>query len=230
MFWAGGFSAGVCAVVAHVRRHQLHGRARIRIQLEQEQEHSRELLARLEGLGAQDALTGLANRRQWDAELTRACEQARRIGGPVGVLLLDVDHLKRINDRYGHPAGDAVLRHVGALLTATVRPGDVVARLGGDELAVLLPGIAAGRAAQLAERLRAGVAELRLPGLAAGDVTVSLGVGAGGGDEAFPLELMSRADQQLFRAKITRNCVAAPDDAPPVPAPRLPADSVPTNR
>lgn len=224
-------AASLIALVAHLRRHRLHGHARqMRIQLERERERSRRLHARLEGLSAQDALTGLTNRRQWDAELAQACEQARRIGGPVGVLLLDVDRLKCINDRHGHPAGDAVLRHVGAVLRATVRPGDVVARLGGDELAVLLPGVAASRAAQTAERLRAAVAELQLPGFAAGDVTVSLGVAAGGGDEAFPLELMSRAEQQLYRAKITRNCVAAPDDPPPIPAPRLPADRVPTPR
>ena len=224
-------AASLIALIAQVRRRRLRDDAqRTGIQLEREQAHGRELLARLQRLGSVDALTGLANRRQWDAELAEACEEARRTGGQVGVLLLDLDHFKCINDRLGHPAGDVVLREVGALLRQTVRPGDRVARLGGDELAVLLRGFGVDRAAQLAERLRAGVRGLCPPGSAAGRVTVSVGVAAGAGHEAFPLELMSRADQQLYRAKITRDCVASPDDRPLIPAPRLPAESAPVRR
>ncbi|MGZ4603363.1 MAG: diguanylate cyclase [Kineosporiaceae bacterium] len=220
-------TAALIALVASVRRHRLDSRALLaRIRLEWEQENSRSLLARLERLSTQDMLTGVANRRQWDAELTQVCERARRNGTPVALLLLDLDHFKGVNDRHGHPAGDVVLRQVAGVLTTAVRDGDVVARLGGDELSVLLPHTSVERAVLLAERLRAKVAELRPTGFGPGEVTVSLGVAGATGEQAFPMELMARADQQLYRAKITRNCVGAPEGTARVPSPRPPADSL----
>ncbi len=222
-------AASSVALAASVRRHRAANRALLtRIRLERERDTTRSLLARLERLSSRDALTGAANRRQWDAELAQACERARHDGTPVAVLLADLDHFKSVNDRHGHPAGDVVLRQVVDVLAATVRDGDVVARLGGDELAVLLDGTPGGRAVLLAERLRAAVARLQPTGFCPGEVTVSIGVACAAGEQAFPLELMARADQQLFRAKITRNCVAAPDSAPPVPTPRTSAESLRT--
>jgi diguanylate cyclase (GGDEF)-like protein len=215
-------TATVVAIVAHVHRHGLAARElRARLELEREQQRTGVLLTQLERLSHEDPLTGLANRRRWDAALGSACAEARQRDAVVGVVLLDVDHFKAINDRHGHPGGDEALRQVAALLAGRVRTGEVVARLGGDELAVLLPGSGIDRAVELAERLRREAAELVPPGFAAGEINLSLGVAAATGAQAFPLELMSRADEQLYRAKITRNAVGAPRPEPsPIPLPR----------
>jgi diguanylate cyclase (GGDEF)-like protein len=152
------------AVLAHHQRYRLTTRESIaRTGLEEEQERTRELLARLDRLSHEDPLTGLANRRRWDAELAAACGDARRTGTSLAVVLADVDRFKQVNDLHGHGGGDEALRLIAAALTARVRAGDVVARLGGDELAVLLPGSDLGRAAALAEELRAAALELGLP-------------------------------------------------------------------
>ena len=215
-------TASVIAVLAHLRRYALNNRELVtRVRLEREQQRTGVLLAQLQRLSHEDPLTGLANRRRWDAELLAACTEARQRHSVVGVVLLDVDHFKSINDRHGHPAGDEALRQVAQLLSARVRAGDLVARLGGDELAVLLPGSGLDRAVELAERLRREAAELVPPGFVAGEINLSLGVAAAEGDQAYPLELMSRADEQLYRAKITRNAVGAPRvDPAPIPFPR----------
>jgi diguanylate cyclase (GGDEF)-like protein len=220
-------TATLVALVAHVRRYRLAVQElEVRMRLEREQHRTRVLLTKLERLSQEDPLTGLANRRRWDAELATACAEARRSGVPVAVVLLDLDHFKQVNDRHGHAGGDGALTHIAGLLAGRVRGGEVVARLGGDELGVLLPGTDLGRAVELAERLRREAAELRPPGFAPGELTLSLGVAAAAGDQAFPVELMSQADGQLYRAKITRNAVGAPrrdlptglDTAAPAPA------------
>ena len=215
-------TASVIGILAHLRRYALNNRELVtRVRLEREQQRTGVLLAQLERLSHEDPLTGLANRRRWDTELVSACTEARERGTVVGVVLLDIDHFKKINDRYGHPGGDEALRAVAGLLTGRVRAGDLVARLGGDELAVLMPGADLDRACELAEWLRVAAAGLRPDGLRAGELSLSLGVSAAVGGEAYPLELMSRADQQLYRAKITRNAVGAPRrDPAPIPLPR----------
>jgi diguanylate cyclase (GGDEF)-like protein len=204
-------TASVIATLAHLRRYALNNRELItRVRLEREQQRTGVLLAQLERLSHEDPLTGLANRRRWDAELTAACTTARADGSLVAVVLLDIDHFKTVNDRHGHAGGDEVLRQVAALLTARVRGHDLVARLGGDELAVLMPGADLGRAVELAESLRADAAGLAPAGFVPGELSLSLGVAAVTGAQAYPVELMSRADEQLYRAKITRNAVGAP--------------------
>jgi diguanylate cyclase (GGDEF)-like protein len=215
-------TASVIAVLAHLRRYALNNRELLtRVRLEREQQRTGVLLAQLQRLSHEDPLTGLANRRRWDAELLSACSQARQGNSVVGVVLLDVDHFKAINDRHGHPGGDEALRQVARLLSRRVRAGDLVARLGGDELAVLLPGSDLDCAVELAERLRSEAAELVPPGFEPGEINLSLGVAAAAGELAYPLELMSRADEQLYRAKITRNAVGAPRaDPSPIPLPR----------
>ena len=215
-------TASVIAILAHLRRYALNNRELLtRVRLEREQQRTGVLLTQLQRLSHEDPLTGLANRRRWDAELVSACTEARQRNSVVGVVLLDIDHFKAINDRHGHPGGDEALRQVAGLLTRRVRSGDVVARLGGDELAVLMPGSDLDRAVELAERLRCEAAELVPSGFEAGEINLSLGVASAGGEQAYPLELMSRADEQLYRAKITRNAVGAPRREPsPIPLPR----------
>jgi diguanylate cyclase (GGDEF)-like protein len=215
-------TASAIAALSHLRRYALNNRELLtRVRLEREQQRTGVLLAQLQRLSHEDPLTGLANRRRWDAELLAACTHARQTSSGVAVVLLDVDHFKAINDRHGHPGGDEALRQVAELLSRRVRAGDLVARLGGDELAVLLPGSDLDRAVELAERLRREAAELRPSGFDAGEINLSLGVAAADGDQTYPLELMSRADEQLYRAKITRNAVGAPRAASSqIPLPR----------
>jgi len=211
-------TATLVALVAHVRRYGLAVRElEARLRLEREQRRTGVLLARLQRLSQEDPLTGLANRRRWDAELDAACAEARRGGTSVAVVLLDLDHFKQVNDRHGHAGGDGALTQVAGLLAERVRGDDVVARLGGDELAVLLPDTDLGRAVELAERLRCEAGVLQPPGFARGELTLSLGVAAAAGEHAYPMDLMSQADGQLYRAKITRNAVGAPGG---VPSPR----------
>jgi diguanylate cyclase (GGDEF)-like protein len=204
-------TASVIAILAHLRRYALSNRELLtRVRLEREQQRTAVLLARLERLSHEDPLTGLANRRRWDIELGAACVEAREQKSEVAVVLLDIDRFKLINDRHGHPGGDEALRQVAALLSTRVRAGDLVARLGGDELAVLMPGADLDRAVELAERLRTEASRLEPAGFGPGELSLSLGVASAGGAEAYPLELMSRADEQLYRAKITRNAVGSP--------------------
>ncbi|WP_308128091.1 GGDEF domain-containing protein [Modestobacter italicus] len=198
------------ASLAHWRRAQLAVSALIsRLWLEEEQRRTRELLVQLERLSLEDPLTGVANRRRWDADLAEACARARADGGRLAVALVDVDHFKQVNDRYGHAAGDAALREVATVLREHVREGDLVARLGGDELAVLLPGADAQVAVRIAERMRARSLELRPEGFAEPGVSLSIGIAAAGGGGAVPRELLAEADAQLYLAKASRNAVRA---------------------
>ncbi|MCL4817722.1 MAG: diguanylate cyclase [Vicinamibacteria bacterium] len=171
--------------------------------------------ARLEALSLRDALTGIANRRCFDEVLHAEWNRARRSDEPVALLLLDLDHFKALNDRRGHPEGDAALQAVARWLERAVqRSGDLVARYGGEEFAVVLPGLDEADAARVAERLRQGVADLALahPGSPFGRVTVSVGAAADvplpGLD---PQTLLRAADRALYRAKAAgRNRVARP--------------------
>lgn len=203
-------TSGVISVLAHLQRDRLTRRElESRARLEQEQRVSRDLLVRLEQQSHEDPLTGLANRRRWDEQLVAECQRARETGGHVAVVLLDVDHFKGINDRFGHAAGDEVLRRVSAVLVQRAPSGCVVARLGGDELALLLPGMDERAAGALAERVRSDVRETTLAAGSRVDVGVSQGVAAACGDAASVTALMSLADSELYRAKADRDCVCA---------------------
>ena len=204
-------TATLAASLAHHRRHQLAAaELAARIRLEDERHRTAQLLVQLEQLSHEDPLTGLANRRRWDAGLTAACAAAGADGGPVSVVLLDVDHFKLVNDRLGHAAGDALLRALSAVLRDRVRAGDLAARIGGDELAVLLPGASLDRAVRLAEELRAEAQLLRPEGFDRPGVSVSVGVASADGAAAHPEGLLAAADAQLYLAKGTRNAVRAP--------------------
>jgi diguanylate cyclase (GGDEF)-like protein len=201
----------LCATLAHGRRQQLAVRElAARVRLEDEQRRTGELLVALDRLSNEDALTGLANRRRWDAGLAAACAATRADGGPVTVVLIDVDHFKQVNDRHGHAGGDALLRELAGLLRSRVRGTDLAARIGGDELAVLLPGADLDRAVRLAEQLRTDALALRPLGQDADGVSVSLGVATAAGADADPETLLAAADAQLYLAKQTRNAVRAP--------------------
>ncbi|MCF6746279.1 GGDEF domain-containing protein [Blastococcus sp. KM273128] len=214
-------TASVIAVLAHLRRYALDTRElHTRVRLEREQQRTGVLLAQLERLSHEDPLTGLANRRRWDAELAERCTRTRQRGDVLSVVLVDLDHFKDVNDRYGHGGGDDALRAVAGLLSARVRGGDLVARLGGDELAVLMPGADAERAAAVAEELRSGARLLRPPGFGPAQLSLSLGVATATGADAYPLELMFRADEALYRAKTTRNAVGAGTVPPGTPEPQ----------
>jgi diguanylate cyclase (GGDEF)-like protein len=204
-------TATLVSVLAHHLRWRLAvGELAARLRLEREQERTRALLVRLERLSNEDPLTGLANRRRWDAELARACDRVAHGEPPFTLVLMDVDHFKRINDEYGHPAGDAALRALADLLRTCVRADDLAARIGGDELAVLLPGADLGRAVLLAEQLREAAQLLRPEGFGATGISVSMGVASSAVSGADPEALLAAVDAQLYRAKQTRNAVRAP--------------------
>lgn len=162
-----------------------------------------------------DGLTGLNTHAYFQAELAKRFADARRHGSPLSVILVDVDHFKRLNDNHGHPMGDAVLKAVAKAVAHEARAGDTVARYGGEELALILPGAELPGAAGLAERIRASVAQVggtqgRNP--AWPEVTVSVGVATLGALDGGPEALLGRADAQLYVAKRggrNRVCLAA---------------------
>jgi len=157
-----------------------------------------------------DSLTGVANRRRFLQALEMECLRYARGHLPFSVLMIDLDHFKKINDRFGHPAGDAVLRAIAEGMLGSLRKTDLLARFGGEEFAVLLPETGAEGAAVIAERLRAeaGKRPVRVEGSSI-VVTVSVGVASHTSDEAAaPGVLLKRADLALYRAKASgRDCV-----------------------
>jgi diguanylate cyclase (GGDEF)-like protein len=160
------------------------------------------LVRRLQYQSDHDALTGLRSRRAMTRLLEAEAQRQRRFGGGYAILSIDIDHFKRINDRYGHAAGDAVLARVAQALEAATREVDRVARMGGEEFCVLLPGTDRSGAEQAAQRLLEAVRRLHHPEADATlKVTVSIGVAVVGA-EAEPLPaLLRRLDQALYAAK-----------------------------
>jgi len=157
------------------------------------------LLERLATLSLQDELTGLPNRRSVQRTLDAAIADHHRGGHPVAVALFDVDHFKAVNDAYGHPTGDAVLRDVARNLEAACRPGDTVARWGGEEfLAVLRAGEPEAR--RIAERLRAA-ATCTIPGAQGTQATVSCGVAVVDQKSGSVADAIAAADVALYEAK-----------------------------
>lgn len=160
----------------------------------------------LEALSYRDGLTGAANRRYFDVVLEREWASAQRTGQPLSVVMLDLDHFKHFNDHYGHPAGDACLRRVVAVLNdAARRPRDLLARLGGEEFMLILPETDAESARLVADHCRHLVREAAIPHAAAvpdGILTISAGVYSmvpGEGQE--PEVLLEAVDRALYAAK-----------------------------
>ena len=155
-------------------------------------------------LSLKDPLTGLVNRRYFQNELSREIEVVTRSGEPALLLMLDIDHFKKVNDTYGHPAGDAVLQAVAKTLTSGVRPMDTVARFGGEEFVIILPSCQGHYGRQVAERLRESVSALTvtLPSGVSIQVTISIGGAyAPRWVRSTPELWMDRADIELYRAK-----------------------------
>ena len=149
-----------------------------------------------------DVLTGLANRRQGEDALATELARAERHGGSVGLILCDLDDFKSINDRYGHPTGDLVLRAVGDTLREALREIDVAARWGGEEFAVVLPGSGMEGTVQVAERLRTALADRPVSSLDGDPIHVTASFGAATSDgHARIEELVDAADEALYRAK-----------------------------
>ena len=165
---------------------------------------------------SRDSLTGLLNRALVLDGLVRELHRAERQELPVSVLLSDLDHFKRVNDTFGHPAGDAVLRETAERMRAVLRGYDLIGRYGGEEFLVVLPGCDARRVRQVAERLRGAIAERPMAaGTASAAVTMSAGT-ATAWPGADAVAVIQAADAALYRAKAKgRNRVeAAPPPAP----------------
>ena len=169
----------------------------------------RSLQAQLEEQVLRDSLTGLHNRRYLDDMLERELARARRHGYPLSVVLIDIDNFKTLNDTYGHPAGDAFLRAVAAMLNDGVRAGDMVCRWGGEEFALVLPNMSLRDAHQRAESWLAKMRDLRVPfGKSELEATISAGIAALPENGRAPADLVKAADDALYAAKRSgRNCV-----------------------
>jgi diguanylate cyclase (GGDEF)-like protein len=153
-------------------------------------------------LAHQDSLTGLANRRQFDKELQAAIEAPTRIGGTHAVLLLDLNGFKRVNDVYGHGAGDEVLIHVAMRLRGAVRDGDLVARLGGDEFVILARQLAgAEQATSIALRVIRDLDQPIAIGKIKHRVGIAIGIALIPKDGLVAGDIMREADLALYRAK-----------------------------
>jgi diguanylate cyclase (GGDEF)-like protein/PAS domain S-box-containing protein len=196
-----------------------HGRATHYVAILRDVTERKRLEAKLEELATHDRLTGILNRGRLGELLEHELAKSERFGDSLSVILLDIDHFKRINDRLGHAAGDAVLRELTRRLEAGLRRCDRVGRWGGEEFLVLLPRTDGSGASRVAEHIRQTVAGA---GFAAGEpVTVSLGVATyRPGENA--TTLVERADQAVYRAKAAgRNRLDGPPEAnnPSAPSP-----------
>ncbi|HEX5197389.1 MAG TPA: diguanylate cyclase [Gaiellales bacterium] len=182
------------------------------------------LAGEMQAMAETDSLTGIPNRRVFDARLSAAAEQATQSGETVGVITIDIDYFKAINDGYGHPLGDLVLQRVADRLSGAVRPSDTLARMGGEEFAVLAPGITLESIGALAERCRHAVCvqPIALGGVSI-PITISLGAACMPGHAQHTEELLRVADRALYEAKANgRNVVhlgvvGSPQRSIPIP-------------
>ena len=165
-------------------------------------EANQRLLRELESLSRMDALTGVANRRSFDEALAQEIARSRRHGDAVGLVMLDIDHFKKINDAHGHPGGDEVLRSFARTVAGTLREGDVLFRYGGEEFVALLSHADLAGAMNAAERVVRAVAKAPLQvGATAIRVTTSAGVASLASSDADGPALVARADAALYEAK-----------------------------
>ena len=167
-------------------------------------------------LSSRDPLTGLSNRREFELALAAEIDRVARAGEPALVLMIDIDHFKKVNDTHGHPAGDTVIKAVAQALQECIRPMDTLARFGGEEFAMILPNCPPSFGLAVAERVRTKV-QGRFVAIAPGqEVQVTVSIGGAFAPQwvrsSAPL-WVERADQQLYRAKTegrNRACLEQP--------------------
>ena len=168
------------------------------------EEEIHELQKKMSEMAVRDSLTGLYNRHYLEETLSRELARAAREKYPVSFIMIDIDHFKRINDTYGHEAGDSILRELAAMLLKNSRASDILYRYGGEEFLAILPKTRAESAFHVAEKWRRGVAESAfLPGSGGGKVTISCGVSAFPDQGTAGTGLIADADQALYQAKNT---------------------------
>ncbi len=177
------------------------GTTNLPLALDQENKQLRARIAELERLVVCDTLTPLFNRRHFMEELDRWCWRAHRYGGQYGLLFIDVDNLKSVNDKNGHLAGDVLLTAIAKSLLGAIRRSDLAARVGGDEFAILLDNIPESELETKAEKIARTVSKLKVehegvvltPGISAGYAVIEPGVK--------PTELLLRADRSMYASK-----------------------------
>ena len=189
--WGGGTEARIPMATVHaLAQAAMHTALSLR---------NAELLGEVERLATRDSLTGLANRRLFDESVQREAARSARLGAPLSLLVLDVDHFKQVNDTYGHQTGDDVLREVADALVANTKGFDVAARYGGDEFVVLLPGCRHDDAIAVAQRARAAIARE----VGGAPVSISVGVATMPDNACDAERLLAAADAALYDAKRT---------------------------
>ncbi len=160
------------------------------------------LHAEIEKLATTDGLTGLYNHRTFQEKLSEELRRLNRFSSPISLLIADIDYFKKINDTYGHPAGDLVLKGVANVLRETIRDIDIPARYGGEEFAAVLPGTDKKGAGMIAERLRKSIMNTSFSADGASiKITISIGIATSPLDAETKEELIGRADQALYHAK-----------------------------
>jgi diguanylate cyclase (GGDEF)-like protein/PAS domain S-box-containing protein len=174
------------------------------------QEEMEKSATELERLALTDPLTGLGNRRFLMDRLEAELSRSRRTRSSLSILVVDVDHFKSVNDRYGHPTGDAALEHFGHLLKDCIRASDIPARFGGEEFCIILADTALDGARVIAERIRSRCAHQYLVAMDGSkfQITCSIGVTEAETPSDTPASVFERADQNVYKAKQSgRNCV-----------------------